>query len=49
MLYLLLILFIIMLIVSYLKLGKDIMQPAVIFCSAYILSIVCVMLNIGKK
>lgn len=48
MLYLLLILFIIMLIVSYLKLGKDIMQPAVIFCSAYILSIACVIMNIGK-
>lgn len=30
------------------KLGKDMMQPAVIFCAVYILSIICVIMNIGK-
>ena len=48
MIILLLILFIIMLIASYFLFKKEIMQPAIVFCAAYTISILCAVFNIDK-
>ena len=46
--YILLILFIAILAISYLLFKKEIMQPAVIFCTAYMASVLCATLNINN-
>ena len=46
--YILLILFIAILAISYLLFKKEIMQPAVVFCTAYAASVLCATLNINN-
>ena len=46
--YILLAFFVIALVVSYFIFNKEIMQPAIIFCTAYMLSVLCATVNITK-
>jgi len=48
MLYILLLIFILLLAVSYIAFKKDIIEPAVLFIAAYIISIFCTIININE-
>ena len=47
-LYLLLLLFIILLLLCFFTFEKEIINPVIVFCSVYVLSITCAVLNIKK-
>lgn len=48
MIYILFVLFFLMLIYLYLRFNKDLIQPSVIFCLVYCVSIFCAILNVSK-
>ena len=48
MIFLVLVLFIVMFLISYLKLKKDIIHPANVFCLVYVFSILCAIWNISN-